>query len=123
MRTRLTTPDDQLLARLQAPPDLREGLDALAYWTGRRRRLSWYRIRARREASRMTMRWERRVRGALVSQHGASIDLRLSAGLLLAGNLFRRWLRRTAIAITVVVTAALAAAPVIAAVALLVHLL
>lgn len=71
----------------------------------------------------MTMRWERRVRGALVSQHGASIHLRLSAGLLLAGNLFRRWLRRTVIAITVVVTAALAAAPVIAAVALLVHLL
>jgi hypothetical protein len=111
------------LARLQAPPDLSEGIDALAYWTGRKRRLSWYRILARREASRMTKKWERRVRSALVSQRGASIDLRVSAGLLLVGNLLRRWLRRTAIAITVLFVAALAAAPVIGVVVLLLHTL
>ena len=31
--------DDELLARLQAPPDLSDGLDSLAYWQGRRERL------------------------------------------------------------------------------------
>jgi hypothetical protein len=111
------------LARLQAPPDLSEGIDALAYWTGRRRKLSWYRLRARREASRMTRTWEQRVRRALVSQRGAGIDVRMSAGLLVAGNVARRWLRRTAIAVTALVVAAVAAAPVVAVVTVLLHVL
>jgi hypothetical protein len=123
VRTPITSPDDRLLARLQAPPDLSEGIDALAYWTGRRRKLSWYRLRARREASRMTRTWEQRVRRALVSQRGAGIDVRMSAGLLVAGNVARRWLRRTAIAVTALVVAAVAAAPVVAVVTVLLHVL
>ena len=71
----------------------------------------------------MTKRWEQRVRRALVSQRGVSIDLRLSAGLLLAGNVLRRWLRRTAIAVAVLLVAALALAPVIGVVTLLLHTL
>lgn len=123
MRTQLLSSDDQLLARLQAPPDLGQGVEALAYWAQRRRRLSWYRLRARREADRMTRTWERRVRGALISQAGVSAEVRLSAGLLLARNVLRRWRRRAVIALTALVAAALAATPVIASVALLLHVL
>jgi hypothetical protein len=71
----------------------------------------------------MTRTWEQRVRRALVSQRSAGIDVRMSAGLLLAGNVARRWLRRTAIAIAVLVVAAVAAAPVVAVVTVLLHVL
>lgn len=98
-----------------------EGVEALAYWAQRRRRLSWYRIRARREAGRMSMRWEQRVRAALMSQRAAPIELRLSAGLLLARTLLRRWGRRAAIAVLVAGT--LAAATLIGSLAVLAHVL
>jgi len=64
--------------------DLRDGVESLEYWRKRSRRLSWYRVRARREAKLMTRRWELRVREALVSQHGVSFGSRVTAGLLLA---------------------------------------
>lgn len=111
------------MARLQAPPDLGQGVEALAYWAERRRRLSWYRIGARREATRMVTTWEQRVRRAAVSQHGVSANLRLSAGLLLGRNLLRRWRRRVLIAASLLIAAAVAVAPVIASVAVLVHVL
>jgi hypothetical protein len=76
--------DAQLLAELQAPPDLSDGVESLEYWRDRSRRLSWYRIRARREARLMTQRWERRVRAALFSQRGVPVGSRVSAALLLA---------------------------------------
>src|SRR3954447_17036592 len=38
--------------------DLRDGVESLEYWRKRSRRLSWYRVRARREAKLMTRRWE-----------------------------------------------------------------
>src|SRR5204863_7656809 len=47
MGTGLLSPDDELLARLQAPPDLRDGVEALAYWRGRRPPLPWDRRRAK----------------------------------------------------------------------------
>ena len=68
--------DDELLARLQAPPDLSDGLDSLAYWRGRRERLPWYRRRAKREAARMVFVWERRVRAAMLRQRGAPLASR-----------------------------------------------
>lgn len=71
----------------------------------------------------MSMRWEQRVRAALISQRAAPIDLRLSAGLLLARNLLRRWGRRAVIAMTVLLATALVAAPLIASVAWLAHVL
>lgn len=71
----------------------------------------------------MTRRWERRVRGAIVSQRGAPINLRLSAGRLLARNLFRRWLRRIVITTTVLITAAVALAPLVGSVVWLLHVL
>jgi hypothetical protein len=64
--------------------DLRDGVESLEYWRNRSRRLSWYRVLARREAKLMTRRWEQRVREALLSQRGVSFGSRVNAGLLLA---------------------------------------
>jgi hypothetical protein len=96
--------DEQLLARLHAPPDLREGVESLEYWRDRSTRLSWYRLRARREARLMTERWERRVRAALLSQRGVPIGSRVSAGLVLARMGWRR-LRLRAVVVAMGVTA------------------
>ena len=123
MRRALATADDRLLAQLQMPPDLSDGVEALSYWHERRRRLSWYRLRARREAARMIVRWEHRVRDAIFSQRGVPIGARSSAGLLLARTRMWRWSRRTAIGVTALVGVTFLAAPFIAAAVLLVHLL
>ena len=100
--------DDQLLGRLLAPPNLHDGVESLDYWSRRSRRLPWYRIRARREAVRMTVRWEQRVRAALVSQHRASLDARVSAGALVVRTRLARWTRRAGIAVLATVTGVLA---------------
>jgi hypothetical protein len=120
MRT-LVTDDDQLLARLHAPPDLAQGTQSLAYWHDRRRSLSWYRIRARREAARMILRWEDRVRRAILSEHDAPITVRTSAGLLVVRTRAWRWGRRAVIALTALVGVTLMASPVVGAVFLLGH--
>jgi hypothetical protein len=62
VKSAVLSTDDQLLARLQAASDLGEGIESLSYWRARRARLAWHRIRARREAARMILRSERRVR-------------------------------------------------------------
>jgi len=110
MRHRGST-DEQLLGRLLAPPDLDDGLESLGYWHRRSRTLSWWRIRARREAVRMTIRWEQRVGAALVSQHWTPLDVRTSAAVLVARTRLARWSRRVGIAVlamvmTIVVIAA-----------------
>ena len=104
--------DEHLLGRLLAPPDLDDGVESLDYWHRRCRRLSWWRIRARREAVRMTIRWEQRVSAALVSQRSMPLELRSSAAVLIARTRLSRWTRRAGIAVlamamTVVVLAAL----------------
>ena len=86
--------DEQLLGRLLAPPDLDDGVESLDYWHRRCRRLSWWRIRARREAVRMTIRWEQRVGAALVSQRWTPLELRSSAAVLVARTRLARWTRR-----------------------------
>ncbi|HYB27518.1 MAG TPA: hypothetical protein VEF89_12935 [Solirubrobacteraceae bacterium] len=96
--------DEQLLGRLLAPPDLHHGVESLNYWSRRSRRLPWYRIRARREAVRMTMRWEQRVRAAVGSQHRASLEDRVFAGALVARTRLARWTRRAGIAVVATVT-------------------
>jgi hypothetical protein len=48
--------DEQLLGRLLAPPDLDDGVESLGFWSRRVRQLPCYRLRARREAARMTVR-------------------------------------------------------------------
>ena len=63
--SRAESPDEQLLRRLLAPPGLDDGVRSLDYWRRRSRQLPWYRIRERREAMRMTTRWEDRVGAAL----------------------------------------------------------
>jgi hypothetical protein len=103
--------DEQLLGRLLAPPDLDDGAESLDYWHRRCRRLSWWRVRARREAVRMTIRWEQRVGAALVSQHWTPLEARTSAAVLVARTRLARWTRRAGIAVlamvmTVVVVAA-----------------
>lgn len=115
--------DEQLLARLHAPPDIRDGIESLAYWQQRRKRLSWYQLRARREASRMVARWEERVRGALVTQRGVAIETRVSAALMLGQIVLRRWGRRIGLAVTATVALAVMAAPFLGAVVLLSQLL
>src|SRR5436305_12386163 len=86
--------DDRLLRGALAPPDLDDGVEALGYWRARSRRLPWYRISARREASRMAVCWEKRVAAALVAQSGAPVARRLVAGLLVARARLVRWTRR-----------------------------
>lgn len=123
MRRAFASTDDRLLSRLQAPPELSEGLRSLSYWHQRRQRLAWYRVGARREAARMILRWEDRVRAAMISQRGVPIASRTSAGLLLARTHMRRWSRRAAIAATAVVVAMVIALPVVAAALLVAQLL
>ena len=94
MGTGSFTYDDELLARLQAPPDLCDGVEALAYWRTRLGRLPWYRRRARREASRMILVWERRVVAALLSERGVPLWARVRAARLVAAGPLRRWARR-----------------------------
>ncbi len=104
-RTRFT--DEQLLARLLAPPDLEDGVQSLGYWRQRERQLPWYRMSARREAARMTIRWEQRVSAALVAQRGAPTAIRFSAGLLVARARLGRWSRRVRIALLATATIAI----------------
>ena len=104
--------DEQLLGRLLSPPDLHDGVQSLDYWNRRSRRLPWYRMRARREAVRMTVRWEQRVRAALVAQHRAPLDARVFAGALLVRTRLARWTRRAWIVVLASVTGVLALATV-----------
>jgi len=71
----------------------------------------------------MVLRWEHRVRAAMLSQRGVPITVRTSAGLLLARTRMQRWSRRAAIAVTAVVAATVIALPVVAAVVLLAQVL
>jgi hypothetical protein len=96
--------DEQLLGRLLAPPDLDDGVESLDYWSRRSRRLPWYRIHARREAMRMTVRWEERVGAALVSQHRAPLEARVFARALVARTRLARWTRRAGIVVLAAVT-------------------
>ena len=105
MMRRWGSTDEQLLGRLLAPPDLDDGVESLAFWSRRSRGLAWYRIRARREAVRMTVRWEQRVGAALVSQQRASLEARVFAGALVARTRLARWTRRAGIAVLSAVTA------------------
>jgi hypothetical protein len=97
--------DEQLLGRLLAPPDLDDGVESLDYWSWRSSRLAWYRIRAHREAVRMTARWQERVGAALVSQHRVPLEARVVAGALVARTRLARWTRRAGIAVLAAVTA------------------
>jgi hypothetical protein len=111
--------DEQLRRWLLAAPDLDDGVEALGYWRERSRRLPWYRVRARREAAEMTLRWEQRVAAALIAQRGASPASRMSAGLLVAQTRLGRWARRARIAVAVTVTLTVAALVVIAVAAVM----
>lgn len=105
MMSRWGSTDAQLLRRLLAPPGLNDGVESLEYWSRRSQRLPWYRVRARREAIRMTVRWEQRVGAALVSQHRAPLEARVFAGALVARTRLTRWTRRAGIAVLATVTA------------------
>jgi hypothetical protein len=96
--------DDQLVRRLLAPPELDDGVESLDYWHRRGRSLPWYRVRARREALRMTTLWERRVGAAVLSQRDASLEARVSAGALVARNRLGRWTRRATFAVMATLT-------------------
>lgn len=104
MRHQVST-DEQPLGRLLAPPALDDGVESLGYWSRRSRRLPWYRIHARREAVRMTVRWEQRVGAALVSQHRVPLEARVLASALIARTRLARWTRRAGIAVMAAVTA------------------
>ncbi|MGZ6662060.1 MAG: hypothetical protein ACXVH3_26915, partial [Solirubrobacteraceae bacterium] len=108
-----------------APPDLDDGVQALEYWRRRSRQLPWWRIRARGEAARMTVRWEQRVGAALVSRHRAPLEARLAAGVLVARVRLARWTRRAGIAVVATVTGlvVLVAVPAAAVLLYVVHAL
>ena len=117
--------DEQLLRQLLAPPDLGDGVESLNYWHRRCRRLSWWRIRARREAVRMTILWEQRVGAALVSQRWTPLEVRSSAAVLVARTRVARWTRRAAITVLAMVMTIVvfAAVQVAAALEYLLHVL
>ena len=117
--------DEQLLGQLLAPPDLDDGVESLNYWHRRSRRLSWWRIRARREAVRMTILWEQRVGAALVSQRWTPLEVRSSAAVLVARTRVARWTRRAAITVLAMVMTIVvfAAVQVAAALEYLLHVL
>jgi hypothetical protein len=115
--------DDVLIERLLAPPDLREGAEALAYWRDRRRRLPWYRVASRREASQMTAVWEKRVRAALVQQRGVPAGARVQAVRLVGGLWLRRFTRRFAFMLTLTSVLVLVVAPAVLVLDLLIHAL
>ena len=96
--------DEQLVGRLLAPPDLDDGVESLDYWRRRYQQLPWYRLRARREATRMMVRWEQRVGAAIVSQRREPLEARVSAGVLVARTRLSRWTRRAGIAVLAAVT-------------------
>jgi hypothetical protein len=114
--------DDQLLGRLQAPPELSDGLDSLAYWRGRRERLPWYRRRAQREAARMVAVWERRVRAAMLWQRGAALASRFLGARLLASGPLRRSARRAGLAVAATTLLVFAIAPALLVVSVLLKL-
>ena len=117
--------DEQLLGQLLAPPDLDDGVESLNYWHRRSRRLSWWRIRARREAVRMTILWEQRVGAALVSQRWTPLEVRSSAAVLVARTRVARWTRRAGITVLAMVMTIVvfAAVQVAAALEYLLHVL
>jgi len=117
--------DEQLVGRLLAPPDLDDGVESLDYWRRRHQQLPWYRLRARREATRMMVRWEQRVGAAIVSQRREPLEARVSAGVLVARTRLSRWTRRAGIAVLAAVTTVivLLAALTVAAGMLLLHAL
>lgn len=117
--------DEQLVGRLLAPPDLDDGVESLDYWRRRYQQLPWYRLRARREATRMMVRWEQRVGAAIVSQRREPLEARVSAGVLVARTRLSRWTRRAGIAVLAAVTTVivLLAALTVAAGVLLLHAL
>jgi hypothetical protein len=99
--------DDELLARLLAPPELDDAVESLTYWRMRLRRLPWYRQRARREASRMVVVWERRLLAALLAEGCAPVWTRVRAAGLVAAGPLRRWARRAGLAAMTVTLVAL----------------
>jgi hypothetical protein len=115
--TRRDSTDDQLVGRLLAPPDLDDGVESLEYWRRRRQRLPWYRIRARRETTRMIVLWEQRVGAAILSQHRAPLETRVAAGVLVAHTRLARWTRRAGIAVLATVTFVIVILAVLAAAA------
>jgi hypothetical protein len=77
---------------------LQDAVESLTYWRRRRARLPWYRRSARREASLMMARWERRVRAAVVRQTDVPLAERMDAARLLACTYAVRWGRRAGLA-------------------------
>jgi hypothetical protein len=114
-----------MLDAMTGPSDLADGVESLDYWRRRSRKLPWYRIRARREALRMTARWEQRVCAAIVAGPYAPIEVRLSAGVLVARTRLGRLARRAGIVAlaTVTTVTALVAIPVVAALVYVLHAL
>ncbi len=100
------------------PALLEEYVESLDYWRRRRARLPWYRRAARREAARMVLTWERRVRAAALRQADAPLGARLEAGMVVARSWLGRWSRRAGVALLAATSLGAAAAG--AAVALVV---
>jgi hypothetical protein len=89
---------------------LHDSVESLVYWRRRRSRLPWYRRSARREASRMVVAWERRLRAAAMRPGGTPLSERMEAGLAVARSAGTRWARRLGVlALAMMALASLAA--------------
>lgn len=125
MRARTRSTPERFSSLLQAPPDLGDGLESLGYWRERSQHLPWYRLRARREAVQMAIRWEQRVGAAVLAGRGLPLARRLDAGLLVAGTRLARWGRRARFFawVSFAVAATIVAVPLVAAFTFLIHAL
>ena len=92
------------------PVALEDYAESLDYWRRRRARLPWYRRSARREAARMALAWERRLRVAALHMSDAPLGARLDAGLHVARSWLSRWGRRAGVALLTATALAAAAA-------------
>jgi hypothetical protein len=125
MRPRTQSRGERFTALLHSPHELTDALESLGYWRDRSRRLPWYRLRARREAVEMAIRWEQRAGAAAIAQRGVPAAVRLDAGLLIVRARLSRWGRRARVAAwaTFAVAATIVAVPLLAALTFLIHAL
>jgi hypothetical protein len=116
--------DDALLEDLRRPASVGEAWESLAYWRGRRERLSALRRRERREADHMIAVWKERLKDAERAEYGPPLWEPLAQALRLhhltpAYRRTRRRFRRAAIATAAVgatvMTAAAGSAAVVVA--------
>lgn len=93
-------PDAELLRELRSAPPADEAREALRFWSDRETRLPRRRVAARREARRMTLVWQERLRRAELAALGDGPLARLALRLSRPRPRLGVWIRRALLAAT-----------------------